>query len=105
MQERRAGFHIWNQVYVIAITGVLTDGFFTLGIETITFEVKVLVGADAQGLSASTISRLKLEWGQQYQQWRDTPLDKEQWAYTWADGIYSGLRAENTKLCALVIIF
>ena len=66
--------------------------------------LKVLVGADAQGLSASTISRLKLEWGQQYQQWRDTPLDKDQWVYTWADGIYSGLRAENTKLCALVII-
>ncbi len=66
--------------------------------------LKVLVGADAQGLSASTISRLKLEWGQQYQQWRDTPLDKDQWVYIWADGIYSGLRAENTKLCALVII-
>ena len=23
---------------------------------------------------------------------------------TWADGIYSGLRAEQTKLCALVVI-
>ncbi|MCH8177117.1 MAG: IS256 family transposase [Proteobacteria bacterium] len=66
--------------------------------------LKVLVGTDAQGLSASVISRLKLEWGQQYQQWRDTPLDKDQWVYIWADGIYSGLRAENTKLCALVII-
>ena len=66
--------------------------------------LKVLVGADAQGLSASTISRLKLEWGQQYQQWSDTPLDKDQWVYIWADGIYSGLRAEHTKLCALVII-
>jgi len=66
--------------------------------------LKVLVGADAQGLSASTISRLKLEWGQQYQQWCNQRLDKDQWVYTWADGIYSGLRAENTKLCALVII-
>lgn len=66
--------------------------------------LKVLVGTDAQGLSASVISRLKLEWGQQYQQWRNTPLDKDQWVYIWADGIYSGLRAENTKLCALVII-
>jgi len=66
--------------------------------------LKVLVGTDAQGLSASTISRLKLEWSQQYQQWCETPLDKDQWVYIWADGIYSGLRAENTKLCALVII-
>ncbi len=66
--------------------------------------LKVLVGADAKGLSANTISRLKLEWGKQYQQWRDTRLDKDQWVYIWADGIYSGLRAEDTKLCALVIV-
>ncbi len=66
--------------------------------------LKVLVGAEAQGLSASTISRLKQEWGQQYQQWRTTPLDKDHWVYLWADGIYSGLRTEDTKLCALVII-
>ncbi len=66
--------------------------------------LKVLVGHEAQDLSASTISRLKQEWGQQYQQWRETPLDKDQWVYIWADGIYSGLRAEESKLCALVII-
>lgn len=43
-------------------------------------------------------------WGQQYQQWREQPLDKDQWVYIWADGIYSGLRLEQSKLCALVII-
>lgn len=26
------------------------------------------------------------------------------WVYLWADGIYSGLRAEAQKLCALVVI-
>ena len=66
--------------------------------------LKVLVGPDAKGLSANTISRLKQEWGVQYQQWRETPLDRDQWVYIWADGIYSGLRAETAKLCALVII-
>ena len=66
--------------------------------------LKVLVGPDAQGLSANTISRLKQEWGVQYQQWREAPLDKDQWVYIWADGIYSGLRSETAKLCALVII-
>ncbi len=65
--------------------------------------LKVLVGPDAQGLSANTISRLKQEWGVQYQQWREAPLDKDQWVYIWAD-IYSGLRSETAKLCALVII-
>jgi len=66
--------------------------------------LKVLVGSDAKGLSASTVSRLKQEWGQEYQQWQHKPLDKDQWVYIWADGIYSGLRSEDTKLCALVII-
>jgi transposase-like protein len=36
--------------------------------------------------------------------WRDEPLDKDRWVYVWADGVYSGLRAEQTKLCALVVI-
>jgi transposase-like protein len=30
-------------------------------------------------------------------------LGKDRWVYLWADGIYSGLRSENQKLCALVV--
>jgi len=63
-----------------------------------------LVGKDAKGLSSSTVSRLKKEWGDQYHLWRKESLDKDQWVYIWADGIYSGLRSEDTKLCTLVII-
>lgn len=66
--------------------------------------LSVLVGADAQGLSASTVARLKHQWGQQYQAWCTRRLDQDQWVYLWVDGIYSGLRAEDTKLCALVVI-
>jgi len=66
--------------------------------------LKVLVGSDAGGLSASTVSRLKKRWAEEYAQWRGTPLNKDQWVYIWADGIYSGLRSEGEKLCALVII-
>ena len=66
--------------------------------------LKVLVGHDAQGLSASTVSRLKSEWANEYQHWREKPLDEDRWVYIWADGIYSGLRSEKDKLCALVII-
>ena len=66
--------------------------------------LKVLVGPEAQGLSASTVSRLKQVWAQEYRDWRDDRLEKDRWVYLWADGIYSGLRAEQTKLCALVII-
>ena len=66
--------------------------------------LKVLVGSDAKGLSANTVSRLKQVWAQDYRQWCEADLAKDRWVYLWADGVYSGLRAENTKLCALVII-
>ena len=67
--------------------------------------LKVLVGHDAPGLSASTVSRLKSELGaNEYQHCREKPLDEDRWVYIWADGIYSGLRSEKDKLCALVII-
>lgn len=63
-----------------------------------------LVGPEARGLSASTVARLKRQWADEYAAWRHTRLGKDQWVYLWADGIYSGLRAEDAKLCALVII-
>lgn len=66
--------------------------------------LEVLVGPDAKGLSASTVSRLKQVWSQEYDSWNERRLDKDHWVYLWADGVYSGLRAEQTKLCALVII-
>ena len=66
--------------------------------------LKVLIGPEAKGLSASTVSRLKQIWGQEYQRWCDGSLDKDRWVYVWADGVYSGLRGEQMKLCALVVI-
>lgn len=66
--------------------------------------LEVLVGPEAKGLSASTVSRLKQTWAQEYRQWTARRLDMDQWVYLWADGVYSGLRAEQAKLCALVII-
>ena len=49
-------------------------------------------------LSASTVSRLKQVWGEQYRLGCEERLDADRWVYVWADGIYSGLRAEQTKL-------
>ena len=50
------------------------------------------------------MSRLRRSWGKEYDGWRVQPLGKEPWVYIWADGIYSGLRGEQDKLCALAII-
>ena len=66
--------------------------------------LEVLVGSEAKGLSASTVSRLKQRWREDYEGWRHRRVDKDQWVYIWADGIYSGLRAERQRLCALVIV-
>ena len=66
--------------------------------------LKVLLGPDAKGLSANTVSRLKKVWSKEYADWATGPLDKDTWVYIWVDGIYSGLRGEEGKLCALVVV-
>ena len=66
--------------------------------------LEALVGPEAKGLSASTVARLKQTWRTEYQTWRQQRLDEETWVYVWVDGIYSGLRADEQRLCALVVI-
>ena len=66
--------------------------------------LKVLLGPDATGLSANTVSRLKRDWAKEYDGWKDAAFDDESIVYIWADGVYSGLRGEDDKLCALVIV-
>ncbi len=66
--------------------------------------LEVLVGPGAKGLSASTVARLKQMWREEYDLWRQRRLDADHWVYIWVDGIYSGLRAEQQRLCALVVI-
>ncbi len=66
--------------------------------------LKALVGPDATGFSAKTVSRLKTQWAGDYDQWRKTDLGRDDWVYIWADGIYSGLRGTDDRLCALVVI-
>ena len=63
-----------------------------------------LLGAEAAGLSASVVARLKGVWMEEYRLWRRAKLGKDRYVYLWVDGIYSGLRAENERLCALVVI-
>lgn len=66
--------------------------------------LEVLVGPEAKGLSASTVTRLKQTWRAEYETWRQRRFEQERWVYIWVDGIDSGLRAEKERLCALVII-
>jgi transposase-like protein len=66
--------------------------------------LKVLLGPEATGFSAKTISRLKGQWAEEYNDWRKADLSRDEWVYIWADGIYSGLRGIDDRLCVLVVI-
>ena len=62
-----------------------------------------LLGPDAAGLSAGTISRLKSDWIDEHTLWRKQDLNDKRYVYFWADGIYSHVRMDD-RLCLLVII-
>lgn len=66
--------------------------------------LKMLLGPEATGFSAKTVSRLKAQWAAEYDNWRKTDLGRDEWVYIWADGIYSGLRGSDDRLCVLVVI-
>ena len=67
--------------------------------------LEVLVGEDAKGLSPAALGRLKAQWSEDYQGWTRRDLTDKQYAYWWADGIYTTLReSDDPKLCLLVII-
>lgn len=65
--------------------------------------LKVLLGSGAQGFSASSVSRLADQWNAERERWRQRQIS-ERVVYVWADGIYCGLRAQDAKLCALVLM-
>jgi len=54
-------------------------------------------------LSSASIVRLKAEWGQDYQQWKQRPLEAE-YLYLWADGIYPKGGPVDESLALLVVV-
>ena len=64
----------------------------------------VLLGPEAAGLSASTITRLLKRWQEECQEWRKRPLHEKDYIYAWADGVYFKVRLEEDKVACLVIM-
>lgn len=62
-----------------------------------------LLGENAKGLSANTISRLKERWIDEHREWRQRDLSDKRYAYLWVDGIYSNVRLDD-RLCLLVVM-
>jgi putative transposase len=63
-----------------------------------------LLGPDAKGLSATTITRLKSIWEKEYQDWSKRSLAGKQYVYVWADGVYFNIRLEGGRQCILVLM-
>jgi transposase-like protein len=63
-----------------------------------------LLGPQASGLSATTITRLLRVWQEEYAAWRKRSLQGKEYVYVWADGVYFGVRLEEDRLACLVII-
>ena len=81
------------------LKGVSTGGF--------TEALQALLGPDAPGLSATTITRLKTSWETEYQQWSRRSLKAKRYVYVWADGVYFNVRLEsqgNQRQCILVLM-
>ncbi len=84
----------------------LLPWLYLKGISTGDFSdaLAALLGTEAPGLSASTITRLKEVWQEEAERWRRRDLTAKRYVYFWADGIYFGARMEEEKQCILVII-
>lgn len=63
-----------------------------------------LLGPNAKGLSAKTITRLKADWWQDYETWQKRDLSTRRFLYIWADGVYFKPRMAEEKQCVLVIV-
>jgi|HubBroStandDraft_1064217.scaffolds.fasta_scaffold56605_2 putative transposase len=64
----------------------------------------VLLGEDAAGLSPSSITRLVSMWQEEYAAWKKRSLADRDYVYVWVDGVHFGVRLEDERLCALVMI-
>ncbi len=66
--------------------------------------LKALLGPDAPGLSATTVTRLKAVWEGEFQEWSKRSLEGKQYVYLWADGVHFNIRLEEDRQCILVLM-
>jgi putative transposase len=85
---------------------VLIPILYLKGVSTGDFAeaLTALLGKDAGGLSAATISRLKEVWSEEHARWSKRDLSAKRYVYFWADGIHVQARLEDAAQCLLVII-
>ena len=78
------------------LKGISTGGFHEA--------LQALLGPDCPGLAATTITRLKSVWEDEYEQWSKQSLEGKEYVYIWADGIHTKIRLEEDRQCLLVLM-
>lgn len=66
--------------------------------------LQALLGEEAKGLSANTISRLKSKWEEERNTWSKRDLSLKHYVYIWADGVYFNIRGDDDRACVLVVM-
>jgi putative transposase len=84
----------------------LIPWLYLKGISTGDFSeaLQALVGPQAGGLSASTVTRLKAGWEAEQADWSRRSLEGKQYVYLWADGVHFNIRLEEDRQCILVLM-
>lgn len=79
---------------------------YLCGLSTGDFEDALtdLLGANASGLSASSITRLTATWHEEREKWRQRSLADRDYIYIWVDGVHFNIRLEEDRLAALVVV-
>jgi putative transposase len=66
--------------------------------------LKAILGPDAPGLSANTVTRLKAAWEEEHRAWSKRSLKDKHYVYVWADGVHFNIRLEEGRQCILVLM-
>jgi len=84
----------------------LIPWLYLKGISTGDFSeaLAAILGPQAKGLSAATITRLKAVWAEEYEAWRKRSLTGKHYVYVWADGVHFNIRLEEDRQCILVLL-
>jgi len=84
----------------------LIPWLYLKGISTGDFSeaLAAILGPQAKGLSAPTVTRLKAGWQQEYEAWGKRSLAGKHYVYVWADGVHFNLRLEEDRQCILVLM-
>jgi len=66
--------------------------------------IPALLGEDAAGLSATTITRLTTQWEAEHRDFQQRDLSEREYVYVWCDGIHVNVRLEDDRVCLLIML-